>query len=178
MPNQNKKIDTKKEKIIADNIILAQAKSDARLAENNEWIKYIGKTSYDVMWDWDIATGQIYVGDSIEEVFGYKVQNNTVNFTDFSRCLLPEEKDTVEKKLLKTLASGNKSWNDSYMFKRHDGSVASTTSRASIVRDEEGKAIRLIGAIQDVSRLQELEKKLEEQITIQEEDSEKFLPGC
>ena len=126
------------------------------------------------MWDWDIATGQIYVGDSIEEVFGYKVQNNTVNFTDFSRCLLPEEKDGVEKKLLKTLASGNKSWNDSYMFKRQDGSVAATTSRASIVRDEEGKAIRLIGAIQDVSRLQELEKKLEEQITIQEEHSEIF----
>ena len=93
------------------------------------------------MWDWDIATGEIYVGDSIEEVFGYKVQNNTVNFRDFRRCLLPEEKNTVEKKLLKTLASGKKSWNDSYMFKRHDGSVAFTTSRASIVRDEKGKAI-------------------------------------
>ena len=66
---------------------------------------------------------------------------------------------------MKTLASGKKSWNDSYMFKRQDGSVASTTSRASIVRDEEGKAIRLIGAIQDVSRLQELEKKLKKQIT-------------
>ena len=82
---------------MAGNIILAQAKSDARLAENNEWIKYIAKTSYDVMWDWDIATGEIYVGDSIEEVFGYKVQNNTVNFTDFSRCLLPEEKELLKK---------------------------------------------------------------------------------
>ena len=53
------------------------------------------------------------------------------------------------------------------MIKRHDGSVASTISRATIVRDEEGKAIRLIGAIQDVSRLQELEKNQEEQITIE-----------
>ena len=35
------------------------------------------------MWDWDIATGEIYVGDSIEEVFGYKVQNNMVNFRGF-----------------------------------------------------------------------------------------------
>ena len=127
------------------------------------------------MWDWNIVTGQMYVGDSLEEVFGYKVQKNTLNFKDFSRCLLPEEKDVVEKKLWKTIVSGNKSWKDSFMLKRYDGSVASTTSRASIVRDEEGKAIHLIGTIQDVSRLQELEKKLEEQITIQEEDSEKFL---
>jgi len=52
---------------------------------------------YDVMWDCNIVTGQIYVGDSIKEEFGYKVQNNTVNYRDFNRCLLPEEKDVVEK---------------------------------------------------------------------------------
>lgn len=173
--SKQKEIDTRKEKTVTDNIILAETKSDARLAENNKWIKYIAKTSYDVMWDWDVVTGEIYVGDSIEEVFGYKVQNNTVLFNDFSQCLLPEEKGTVEKKLLETLALGGKSWKDSFAFKRRDGSVAFTTSRASIVRDEEGKAIRLIGAIHDISRLQELENKQGEQITIPEEDSKRFL---
>jgi hypothetical protein len=53
-----KKIDVKKEKIVAGNITLAKAKSDARLAENSEWIKYIAKASYDVMWDWDIVTAR------------------------------------------------------------------------------------------------------------------------
>ena len=128
------------------------------------------------MWDWDISTNEIYVGDSIKEVFGYKVQNNTVKFEDFTQCLLPNEKDTVVNKLLETLNSGNKSWKDSYLFKRHDDSIASTTSRASIVRDENGKALRMIGAIHDVSRLQELENKLEEQIIAPLGDSQKFLP--
>ena len=127
------------------------------------------------MWDWNIATGEIYVGDSIEEVFGYNVENNTVMFTDFSKCLLPEEKEAVEKGLSKTLASDSESWDDSFQFKRQDGSVAYTNSRASIVRDEKGKAIRLIGAIRDISRLHELERRLEKQIAIHEEDSEKFL---
>jgi len=172
--SKQKKIAAKKEKIVADNIIVAQEKSDARLAENNEWIKYIAKASYDVMWDWDIVTGEIYVGDSIEEVFGYKVHNNTVHFNQFSRCLILDEKNIVEKKLLKTLDSDHKSWNDSYKFKRYDGSVASTISRASIVRDDEGKAIRLIGAIQDVSRLQELQKKLDDQ-SIMENDNGDIL---
>ena len=173
--SKQKNIDSKKEKVVADNIMTALAKSDKRQAANTEWIKYIAKTSYDVMWDWNKATGQIYVGDSIEEVFGYKVQNNIVNFMDFSRCLLPEEKDMVEEKLWETLSSGSKSWEDSFMFKRQDSSIAATTSRATIVRDDEGNAIRMIGAIQDVSRLQELEIKLKEQINIHEEDSEIFL---
>jgi PAS domain S-box-containing protein len=173
--SRQREIDIKKEKIVADNILLAQERSDDKLEKNNEWIKYIAKTSYDVMWDWNIATGEIYVGDSIEEVFGYNAQNNTVDFSGFCQCLLPEEKETIEMKLLKTLVSDSKSWDDSYNFKRQDGSVAYTNSRASIVRDEEGKAVRLIGAIRDVSRLQELEKKLEKQIAKHEEDSEKFL---
>ena len=165
--SKQREIDTRKEKIVTDNITLAQAKSDAMLAENNEWIKYIAKTSYDVMWDWNIVTGEIYVGDSIEEVFGYKVQNNTIVFDDFIECLLTEEKDAIEKKILSALASDRKSWKDSYSFKRKDGTVASTASRASIVRDDSGKAIRLIGAIHDISRIHELENKLGEQTTIQ-----------
>ena len=173
--SKQKMMEAQKDKIVADNIIVAQKKSDARLAENNEWIKYIAKISYDVLWDWDILTGEIYVGDSVEEVFGYKVQNNTVYFSHFSRCLMADEKNTVEKKLFKTLVSDHKSWNDSYRFKRHDGSIASTTSRASIVRDDQGKAIRLIGAIQDVSRLEKLEKKLHDQITIQKDNGDIFL---
>jgi PAS domain S-box-containing protein len=173
--SKQKKAAERKEKIVSDNIIMAQEKSDARLAENNEWIKYIAKTSYDVMWDWDILTGEIYVGDSVEEVFGYKVKNNTVNFSHFSRCLIRNERNTVEKKLFNSLASNSRSWNDSYMVRCFDGSVASTTSRASIVRDEQGKAIRLIGAIQDVSRLQEVEKKLHDQINIQKDNGAIFL---
>lgn len=169
------KIDIKNEKITAHNILIAQSKSDARLAGNNEWIKYIAETSYDVMWDWDLASSQIYVGESIREVLGYRIKNNQMDFADFCKCLIEDEKDIVLEKLTKALGSGNKSWNDTFMIKRRNGSVATTISRANIVRDDAGKAIRLIGAIQDVSRIQELEKKLETEISIKTAQGEKFL---
>lgn len=169
-----KKIDIKNQKIVADNIILAQAKSDDTQLEHNEWRKYIAETSYDVMWDWDIATGEIYTGDSVEEIFGYKLRNNISNFNDFLHCLLPEEKTRLEEKLTKVLSSADKNWDDSFMFKRKDGSMAAVTSRATIVRNEQGKAIRLIGATQDISKLNELKKKLAEQIIIKKEYSDIF----
>ncbi|MGG9960300.1 PAS domain-containing protein [Ferruginibacter sp. SUN106] len=173
--SKQKNIDKQKQKIVDDNIAEALAKADAMLAENNEWIKYIAQSSYDVMWDWDTTTGQIYVGDSIAEVFGYKLKNNTMDFRDFCHCLVTGEREAVENKLLQAVASGSKTWEDSFTLKRRDGSLAATTSRASIVRDDEGKAIRLIGAIQDVSSEQDLGKKLQEQIAMHEEESEKFL---
>ena len=173
--SKQKKIDIKKDKLVADNILLAQTKSNAILAKNDEWKTRISKASYDVMWDWDISTGKIYVGDSVKEVFGYDVKNNTIYFLDFTDKLLAREKNIVEKKIFKAIDSGSKSWSDFYMVTRNDGSIASTASRASIVRDDAGKAVRLIGAIKDVSKLENLEKKLEEQVIIHEEDSEKFL---
>jgi len=47
--SKQNKIDAGKEKIVADNILLAQEVSDDRLEENKEWIKSISKSSYDVM---------------------------------------------------------------------------------------------------------------------------------
>ncbi len=170
------KIDILKEKIVADNIILALAKADERLEKNNAWIKYIAKASYDVMWDWDIQTNEIYVGESVKEVFGYSVpKNNILHFQSFERCLLAEEKGRIQNKLSTVLASSKRTWSDSYNFRRRDGSVAFTDNRATIIRDDNAKAIRLIGATQDISRLRELEKKLENQIIIRDELNKIFI---
>lgn len=172
---KQKQITEQREKVVAEDIVIALAKSAATIAENSEWIKYIAKTAYDVMWDWDIATGQIYVSDSVEEVFGYKVQNNTITYTDFIKKLIPKERNVVEKKIWRTLASGNKSWKDTYMIRCKDGSLAATTTRASIIRDDKRQATHFIGAIQDVSRLHELKTKWGQQINQQDERSEMFL---
>lgn len=173
--SKQKSIDNKKEKIVAGNIALAQLKSDIKEAENNEWKKSIGKTSYDVMWDWNITSGQIYVGESIEEVFGYKVGNNTISFANFKEKLLPEEKDAVEKKLYKIIHSTDKKWVDSFKLRCSDGTFASTISRAAVIRDKIGKAQHLLGAIKDVTNFEELENNLGKQIVLQEEGRERFL---
>jgi PAS domain S-box-containing protein len=167
-----KKIDILNEKTVNQKIIVENTAYKAKLIENEAWKRNIGKTLYDVMWDWDLVSNEIYSGDSIREVFGYNLKNNTINITDFLEWLLPEEKGRVSKKIMKTLGSKSKCWNDSFLLKRQNGSVASTTSRASIIRDGTGRAIRLIGAIRDISRLDELEKKLDKQMNIRRENSE------
>ncbi|MEP7278037.1 MAG: PAS domain S-box protein [Bacteroidota bacterium] len=167
-------IDIKMEKAVRDRMIQLREKSAIDLKENREWVRYIAQSSYDVMWDWDILTGKIYVGESCEELLGYPIQKNSIRLACFTRCLLPGQKSGVLNKIKAALGSTKKKWNDSYLIKRHDGKIAATKSRGSIIRDKEGRAIRLIGATQDVSKLQELEKKLKDQIGISRELSELF----
>ena len=164
-------IDLRNENLVAENIKQAQAKSDISQQENKEWIKHISITSYDIMWDWDVVEGQIYVSNSIEEVLGYKVQNNTISFADFKRRLSAEEKDIIEAKLFKALAPGNKKWNDSFMLKRYDGTVASVVGRAIITRDEQQKALHLIGAIKVINDPIRLEIKPQKKLSGKEHEA-------
>jgi PAS domain S-box-containing protein len=173
--SKQKVIDDRKAKIVAVDIKLALEKSDSREKRNNEWIRSAGKISYDVMWDWNISSGEIYVGDSITEVFGYKVKNNHVQFKEFIRCLLPEEVKVLKERLIKVINSGKNSWHDTFHFKRLDGSVASATSRANIIRDLNGKATNLIGALQDLSNLVEKENALKDQYAIRQKERKGFL---
>ncbi len=155
-----KKTDLRKEKQVQKDILLAKQKAAMEQAENSAWKKHIGKASFDVMWDWDLSSGEVYVSDSVEELFGYKVKGNMIRFVDFAHQLIPEERDGVEKRIWKALNSKRKTWKDNYFIRRRDRTLAATSSRATIVRNEKGMALHVIGATEDVSRMKELEEKL------------------
>jgi PAS domain S-box-containing protein len=117
------------------------------------------------MWDWDIESDQVYIGDSIEEVFGYKLKNNTIHFSVLEKNFFAGDQGRVKEGLAKALVSAH-NWEDSFMIRCKDGTIASVNSRAGIIRNAEGKAIRLIGATQDISKMLQLEKDLGHQVSV------------
>ncbi len=165
---KQKKIDLENEKIVVGNIVIAQSISDIRQAENSNWIKSIAKISYDVIWDWDIVTNMISFGNNYEKIFGYKLPKNKISFKEWMNYFLPDERDIVEKKINKIFKSEKTRWEDTYQFTCPDGSVSQVISRAIILRDSDEKAIRLIGLIHDMSKLQKMELILKQQISIKE----------
>ena len=48
-------------------------------------------------------------------------------------------------------APGGGNWQDEYRFRRKDGTYALVADRGWMVRDASGKAIRMVGAMQDVT---------------------------
>ena len=68
------KIDAKKEKLVAANIIQAQTKSEARLVANkteqHKIFELAAKLSSDVIWDWDLVTNDVFIGEGFKELFG------------------------------------------------------------------------------------------------------------
>ena len=143
-----------------------QAESDSRQAESDNWIRSVAKSSYDVIWDWDITIDLISFGKNYEKVFGIKLPKRRISFKEWMDFFLPEERQIIEGKLNKIFESEIASWQDTYKFTCSDGSVGQVISQANVIRDNEGKPIRMIGVIHDMSRIQKLEGIIGEEITM------------
>ena len=61
------------------------------------------------------------------------------------------------ERLHAAIDSQEASWTETYRFRRHDHSFAQTLHRAGIVRDAAGRALRMVGAMCDVSLRRELQ---------------------
>lgn len=145
----------------ANTLLKNKSASDPR--KKSDWLKHIASTSYDVMWDWDIASGRMYVGESVKQVLGFQFPDNHTSIAKCLRLIAKEDRKRVKTKLISVFKSTALSWNDKFSFVKDDGVIASTMARASIVRDENGRVIRLIGALQDITKLLSIEEKLAHQ---------------
>jgi two-component system sensor histidine kinase UhpB len=87
---------------------------------------------------------------------------------DWANYMHPDDKKEIEKELSDSIKSSAMEWEHAYRVIRADGSIAKVYARASIVRDKAGKAYRMIGAMQDLSRQKELEEELDYEIKLKE----------
>ncbi|MGZ3901936.1 MAG: sensor histidine kinase, partial [Bacteroidia bacterium] len=146
--------------------ISAQAKL---LTEYKESFKVILNSSSDVFYDSDLITGRVTISDAYEKEFGYKIKKNTIPAEDWVKHIHPSDKEEVLLDYTRMLKSAEIEWRYNYRFLRADGSIANVLSSGIILRDVSGKAYRMIGYIQDMSKQTIVEEKLELEIKLKEQ---------
>ncbi|MEO5888964.1 MAG: PAS domain-containing protein, partial [Ferruginibacter sp.] len=135
------------------------------LQENlGEIFTVAAKLSFDVIWDWNLLTNEGSIGEGFKEMFGHTIYNNKGIIADWNIYIYPDDKEIVEKSLQDAIASSETRWEHVYRFIKADCTVAKIFNRATIIRNTNGKALRMIGAIQDISKQKVLEERLEQEI--------------
>lgn len=136
--------------------------NEEALRLSNERYNIVTKATNDSIWDWDLTENKIIrPGKTLESTLGYEVSgpdegnafwDEHVNTEDWKRI------SENRKQLFDNPAENY--WEDEYRFLKPDGTYAIIFDRAYISRDETGKAIRMIGASRDVTKLRESEFQL------------------
>lgn len=139
--------------------VTEQVLSRKKIEESNERFLNVSKATFDVVWDWDIKTKVLFLGNGYQELFGYDV-NETNDFMSWSAHIHPEDKERViTTRLNKIIHQDELNWVDEYRYIRGNGTIAHVTDRGILLRDESG-TYRMIGAMQDVTSLKEKERSI------------------
>ena len=130
--------------------------TDQRTAERavratDERFKFVARATNDVIWDWDIKTNALVWNDSVETVFGHKQNKIFPEIQWWYDHIHPEDRDRVVGGIHAVLENGGTAWGDTYRYLRTDGKYANVMDRGYIARDVAGNALRMIGAMTDVT---------------------------
>jgi PAS domain S-box-containing protein len=133
-----------------------------KIKQSNERYELATKATRDAIWDWNFITNELYWSEGYEKNFGYKNANKEKNIVTWIQGLHPEDRRRVIKGIHASIKDPNSDfWEDEYRYIKEDGSIAHIHDRGYIVYSDEGKPIRMVGAMQDITERKKVEEALQ-----------------
>jgi PAS domain S-box-containing protein len=150
---------------------LKQTNQDIK--ESNEKYDIVAKATSDTIWDWKIQEDYISWNKGIENIFGYNPEDVGKTSKWWFEKIHPEDSIRMSVKLYSFIEQKTEKWQDEYRFRCANGTYKYVLDRGFLLKDENGRAIRMIGAIQDITKQKEEEQRLRllETVITQSKDS-------
>ena len=124
-----------------------------RLKVLTELYKFVTEVTNDCLWEWDFGAKEIFwIDGGHKRVFGYPIQNALIPQSFWESRLHTFDRVGVLARLNKIISEGSVSlWEDEYRFQKADGDYAYVHDRGHIIYDADDKALRMVGATQDIT---------------------------
>ena len=138
--------------------------SAEKLRRSNERYELVTKATKDIIWDWDLENNRLTRAKGFGKILGFSSDYDNRYSTPWEEFLHPDDKEQVlESIFIATTNPDEKFWHNEYRYIRTDGSVAFIIDQGYIVRDADKKAIRMVGAMHDDTKVKENELQISEQ---------------
>jgi len=130
------------------------------IIEAKERYDIVAKATSDTIWDWRIEEDIMIWNKGIQGVFGYDKKEIEKSSKWWFERIHPEDSLKMSVRLYSFLDFVKDRWQDEYRFRCADGTYKHVIDRGFLIKDKSGKIVRMIGAIQDVSKEEEEEERL------------------
>ncbi|MDI1315948.1 PAS domain S-box protein [Flavobacterium sp.] len=137
-----------------------QVQAQKIIHESNERYEYVTKATSDAVWDWDLITDGIYYGEGFDRLFGYKIDAHQNNSAFWKSNIHPDDNESVLATIYNIINGKENKWMAEYRYKKSNGDYAFVNDKGIVIRDATGKAKRMVGAMQDITKQKEEELRL------------------
>ncbi len=111
----------------------------------------------DGVWVWDLASNELWASPQAKRLYGIR-PDQPITREQMDACLLPEDLALAQQQAMEFITGLQDHFELRQRFYRQDGTIGHLSVRGVLIRDAEGKPVRMIGANTDVSHRVEAEQ--------------------
>lgn len=135
-------------------ILMAKFDYLEKIRKANEQYEYVNKSTNEAIFDWNVEKDIFTWGESFTRVFGHQIDLEDFTLEDWGKLLHPEDALSKQKEWEQFIQNPAQSrWDNTFRFLKGDHTYAFVEEKGFMIRDENGKAIRMIGVLRDQTQL-------------------------
>lgn len=120
------------------------------------------RATNNAIWDWDLTTDVVLWNEALHTLFGHELRDGCSNGKWWIDHIHPDDRDRIVRSIHEVIDHPTREgWQDEYRFGKSDGLYADVLDRGYVLRDSGGKAIRMVGAMQDLSEHKRIDRERE-----------------
>src|SRR6516165_9468605 len=146
---------------VTESLVALDRQGEA-LRQSEERYRIVTQATNDAVWDWNLKTDRAWWNEGALTLFGYRLENQEADSGWWLERIHPEDRAAVEAYFFDVVRGKELSWVDEYRFRCADGSYMDVYDRGYVLRNPEGRAVRMIGAMLDITARKRAEQALRE----------------
>lgn len=132
-----------------------------RVQETEERLRLAGRATNDAIWDWDLTTDRVAWNEALHTAYGHQPEDVQPSGTWWIGRIHPDDRPRIDHAIHDVIDGEASDWLGEYRFQRADGSYADVRDRGYVIRDADGHAIRMVGAMLDQSERVAAERRMQ-----------------
>ena len=152
---------------------IGRKKAEELLRKSEERFNLAMKASNDGLYDWNLVTNEVYYSARWKSILGYNDDELPNDISIWESLSHQEEKEESLFKLHDAIDKKIVHYNVEFRMKHKLGHWVNILSRAQIIYNEEGKAIRAVGTHSDLTEQKQAEQNLRSAL-IRAEESDRL----
>lgn len=141
-------------------VSLQRRATQVALAQSEERLRIAVEAGQLGTWDWDLRTNDVMWSPKLEEIHGIEAGSFAGTFEEFQRDIHPEDRDRVLRSISEAVETGAP-YVMEYRIVTPGGARRWLAAQGEVLRDSEGRALRMIGVCRDATLQKDAEAERE-----------------